>query len=198
MRIKQTTVAALTAALFISATSLPAWSEWQLDGDRSAITFLSTKNLAIAEQHRFDQLNGSVTDDGRATVNIELASVESLIPIRNERMREMLFEVVDFPLATLTATVEPAVLESLLSGGMVTTDLPVTVKLHGKEKVLSTRVAVMGEAETLHVIAVEPVLVAARDFGLDGGVEALRDIAGLNSISSVVPVSFALVFEPVE
>jgi hypothetical protein len=39
------------------------------------------------------------------------------------------------------------------------------------------------------------VLVNAADFGMEGGIEALRNVAGLNAISSVVPVSMQLKFE---
>jgi hypothetical protein len=38
------------------------------------------------------------------------------------------------------------------------------------------------------------VILNAADFGLAGGVEALREIAGLNSISIAVPVTLNLQF----
>ena len=56
----------------------------------------------------------------------------------------------------------------------------------------------MGDTGGLRVIAAEPVLISAADFGLESGVEALREVAGLNVISTAVPVSFQLVFTPAQ
>ena len=187
--------AAASAALIWSG---PAWGQWELDSQQSAVTFISIKNAKIAEQHRFDSLTGYVSAEGRAQVNIELDSVESLIPIRNERMREMLFETGSYPLAQLSATVDPAVLESVLESGVINTELPVKVKLHGMEQSVTARVAIVGDTGGLRVIAAEPVLISAADFGLESGVEALREVAGLNVISTAVPVSFQLVFTPAQ
>ena len=38
------------------------------------------------------------------------------------------------------------------------------------------------------------MIVSAGDFGLGEGIEVLRDVAGLASISAAVPVTFNLVF----
>ncbi|AFP30059.1 hypothetical protein MRBBS_1121 [Marinobacter sp. BSs20148] len=40
----------------------------------------------------------------------------------------------------------------------------------------------------------QPLLVKAEDFGLAGGIEALREIAGLSSVTTAVPVTENLVF----
>jgi len=42
---------------------------------------------------------------------------------------------------------------------------------------------------------VKPIIVMADTHGLVSGVEALREVAGLPSISRAVPVSFNVVFE---
>ncbi|MCP5163682.1 MAG: hypothetical protein H6990_01300 [Pseudomonadales bacterium] len=43
----------------------------------------------------------------------------------------LLFEVVKFPTAMVSATVSPDILDAVTAGGAVTTELPVTVTLHG-------------------------------------------------------------------
>ena len=42
---------------------------------------------------------------------------------------------------------------------------------------------------------ISPVLIKAADYALGTGIEALRDIAGLNAIGHTVPVDFTLYFE---
>ena len=44
------------------------------------------------------------------------------------------------------------------------------------------------------VNTLEPIIVSANAVGLAGGVEKLREIAGLTSISDAVPVSFVLTY----
>ena len=60
---------------------------------------------------------------------------------------------------------------------------------------LNRPVLVIGEGDgRLQVLTPAPVLIRAEDFGLAGGVEALRKVAGLESISTAVPVTVHLVF----
>jgi hypothetical protein len=55
-------------------------------------------------------------------------------------------------------------------------------------------VAKLGRQRLL-VTSERPLLLNAADVGLADGVERLREIAGLPSISPAVPVSFVLLFE---
>ena len=77
------------AALLLSPAT---WADWTLDNAGSRLSFVSIKATNVAEVHTFDALSGSVGGDGHARVVIQLASVNTLIPIRDERMREMLFQ----------------------------------------------------------------------------------------------------------
>jgi hypothetical protein len=77
------------------------------------------------------------------------------------------------------------------------TAIEVEVDLHGVTKsyiaeILVTRLNDGG----LQIVISEPIVVKAADFGLDGGIDILREVAGLNSISTAVPVSGQLVFTP--
>ena len=56
--------------------------------------------------------------------------------------------------------------------------------------VLVTRIANGAVAST-----VKPILVIADTHGMVSGVEALREVAGLPSISRAVPVTFTVVFD---
>ncbi len=176
-----------------------AWAQWELDNGNSSVNFVSIKNGSVAEVHSFTSLVGYIGAEGKVRLGIDLNSVETLIPIRDERMREMLFEVVKFPTVNITAQVDPAVIAAAADGGVLSVDLPVTLSLHGQEQVLTIPVVVLGEGNGgLRVFTSRPVIVNAADFGLDGGVTALREIAGLKSISTAVPVTLQLVFVPAD
>ena len=163
------------------------------------VNFVTVKNASVGEIHSFSSLVGYISGAGRVQVTISLDSVETLIPIRNERMRELLFETVQFPAATISAQVEPALLAAAAEGGVLTADVPITLSLHGQQQVLSMPVSVVGEGDgRLRVFSARPLLVNAGDFGLEAGVAALQKIAGLQSISNAVPVTLHLLFVPAD
>lgn len=174
-----------------------AQAQWELDNSRSSLDFLSIKNDAVAESHHFTEMVGFIGSEGKVQVGIDLDSVETLIPIRNERMREMLFRTMDFPAANIHSQVDPEILAVVTDGGVVTTDIEVVLTLHGQQATLSVPVLVSGgEGSLLRVISARPVVVNAGEFGLGAGIDALREVAGLNAISTAVPVTFNLVFVP--
>ena len=185
----------LLLAIVILASCGAAWADWELEDAKSTVSFVSIKNDSVGEMHSFSSLVGYISDTGNVQVTINLDSVETLIEIRNERMREMLFETVKFPTATISAQVDPSLIEVAAQGGIVTTELPITLSLHGQEKSLTVAVVIVGEGDgRLHVYSARPVLINAEDFGLTQGVLALRKIAGLQAISNIVPVTLQLLF----
>lgn len=183
----------LTSTLLILAAPL-SYAEWTLSPD-SSVKFLSTKNTNITEVHEFTQLSGSVSDKGNAEISIDLTSVETGISIRNERMQSMLFNVSDYTSATVSADLPDTMMLALKNGETATSVLPLTLELHGEKKEIEADVLVTAAADG-HVIVTtqSPVLVNAGDFKLAKGVEALREVAGLDRISTTVPVTFTLLF----
>lgn len=185
----------LVLAALLLAPCGAAWADWELDTTKSSINFISIKNDSVAETHSFSNLAGSIGNAGDVQVRINLDSVQTSIALRDERMRKLLFETTKFPVAQVTAQVDPTVLAEAARGGTVTTDISVSLSLHGQNKPLAIPVVVIGGADgSLRVLTVHPVVINAVDFGLDSGVSALRDIAKLGAISSAVPVSLQLLF----
>ncbi|MAX87231.1 MULTISPECIES: YceI family protein [Thalassolituus] len=183
----------LTSTLLILAAPL-SYAEWTLSPD-SSVKFLSTKNTNITEVHEFTQVSGSVSDKGNAEIAIDLTSVETGIGIRNERMQSMLFNVSDYATATVSADLPETMMLALKNGETATSLLPLTLELHGEKKDIEADVLATAAADG-HVIVTtqSPVLVNAGEFKLAKGVEALREVAGLDRISTTVPVTFTLLF----
>ncbi|WP_116367889.1 YceI family protein [Parahaliea mediterranea] len=196
MGIRQT-FAGLATGLGLLLAASGAAAQWELDNDSSSLNFISIKNDAVAETHRFKSLVGFVGEDGAVQLGIDLASVDTGIEIRDGRMREMLFDTAQFTTANVTGNVDPAILSQIEAGTVLSTDLDVNLSLHGVDAKVSVPVVVMGESSgQLRVITARPVLLSANNFELQKGVAALQEVAGLKSISTAVPVTFHLVFKP--
>ena len=186
--------------LSVAACSQPAPSPlvegmWTVDGGTSSLSFVTVKNGDVGEAHGFGKLGGSVEPDGTATLTIDLASVDTGVEIRDQRMRDVLFEVNKFATATVTAKLDKAVIKGLKTGASTTLPLALTLNLHGQGKSIPATVTVTALAgDRLLVTTREPLIINATDFDLVNGIEQLRELAGLPSIDIAVPVTATLVF----
>ena len=168
--------------------SMP-FMNWQLNSDESVFSFLSTKNSNHTEEHTIRFGSGQINDQGEMTLVLDLATVDTMIPIRDQRMRDILFEIEDHPVATISSQLDQKMplLEAFSAG--------FTLDLHGVQKDMYAQVLIQSVGEQLVVTNFEPVLVNGKDFGLDPAINQLTKIAGLRSINYEVLVDFKLVFE---
>lgn len=172
-----------------------AQTAWALVPDQSRLSFVSVKAGEVAEVHHFTQLAGSVTPEGAATVEIPLDSLETGITIRNERMRQLLFETGTFPKASITASIDLASLADLPVGQQRRMPLAGQLALHGVTAPIETQVTVTRAAEDRVVVAsLDPLVVDAGSFGMAGGIAELAKIANLPGITPAAPVTFQLMF----
>ncbi len=183
------------SAVLLACTALSAQANWYLDGESSRLSFITTKNTHISEVQRFLVLHGKVDAKGAAQLQVEMDSVLSGIPLRDERMRRDLFEVKSFPQALVSAQIDLRPINDLAPGAQLELRLPLTVTLHGKAhsynaELLATRL----DDRRFQVVTLEPLVLNARDFDLQPGLEALRKAAGLKAISLSVPVGAVLIF----
>ncbi len=172
-----------------------ASADWTLNNDSSVLNFVSIKKNTIGEAHRFNQLAGTLSQNGAFKATINLASVNTNIPVRDERMKSMLFDVATFPQADISGNTvntfkAPAAGEAKIEA------VKLQLVINGKTIPLETRLRVVGLGKQgLLVSTIEPLLLDAAALGYTEGIDKLREIAQLPSISTVVPVTFSLVFD---
>lgn len=168
---------------------------WNLDSAASRLTYVSIKAGEVAETNRFDRLSGTVAPDGTASLAIDLASVDTGVETRDERMREVFFQVADNPAARITAKLDPAAFARLAVGQSLTRPLKASVTIKGATANVDTEVLVTRVADDrITVIPTAPVIISTDMFGLTDELGELRAMAQLPSITPAVPVSFILVF----
>jgi polyisoprenoid-binding protein YceI len=182
-------VIALLSFFFASLTC----ADWQIESDSSSLHFMSVKNSAFAEMHSFDQVMGSIKGT-HLSISIPLGSVNTLIPIRNERMLNMLFNAEANPNATFMATLKQD-FTALKEGESTLADIAGQLTISGATAGTTFSVRVTKTSEgALNAVTVKPTVLNAASFKLADGVEALRNIAMLQTISPVVPVTFDVTF----
>ncbi|HSG90817.1 MAG TPA: YceI family protein [Pseudomonadales bacterium] len=194
----RTTLWTLALATMLSTlASATAAADWTLDPAASSLGFVSVKNGSIAEGHRFEALSGEVTG-GHARLTIDLASVDTSIEIRDQRMRDLLFEVADFPQAVFETEISPMAVSGLAVGGSMPMEVSGTLSIHGVSVPLTAALLVTRDAsDRISVATTKPLVLSVEALGLSAGVARLQEIAGLAGITPMVPVAFSLTFDAV-
>lgn len=189
--------------VFILLLSTSVQSEtWKIDPKLSKITFSSIKQGQIAETHHFKTFKGSLNTSKKSlsaktnfVVEILLKSAETSIPIRNERMEKLFFDIAKYPKARLTAKLDPKRLPSKV-GELKTLSVSTHLTLNGQKQGLTIPVTVTRiDNDTLHATSMQPVFINVNAFKLGPGLEKLRKIANLDSITPTAPVTFSLVLK---
>lgn len=176
------------------ATSF-AQAGWQLNNAESNLSFVSIKKDVVAEVHHFTSMQGKVSNSGFAKLVIDLASIESNIDIRNQRMKKHLFKVGSFANATIETKFDAKLLSELAEGTSMVTVLPFSLNLHGQKQSFEAQVRVTKLAEQLLVSNISTIIVNAAEFDMVKGIEKLAELAGLPNIAMAVPVNFNLAFK---
>lgn len=186
----------LLAACSGGSSPLPVNKAWKLDSAHSRINLFVVKADQVGENFILSPLSGSVSPDGPAQVIVPLASIQSGIAVRNARMEKYLFETDKFPDMELKTFILPKAIADLQDGKpQATFDADVSVALHGITRSIPVHFAVTRLADDrVQVQSQQPIAIEASDFGMEGGVNKLRELAGLSSITPVVAVTFSLEF----
>lgn len=181
---------------FVSVFSFGALGQsWQLDSERSSLYATSIKRGDVAETHEFKRFSGTISSKGAAQITIDIASLDTGIDIRNQRVFDELLLVKQFPNATFKAQVDLTVLKSLAQDKPLVMDLAGDLTLNEMTAPVNMTVvlATLGN-ERFSVTLQSLYILNARAFGLTSGVLKLQRLARLPSIDFVVPISFYLEF----
>ena len=185
----------LLATLALFSCSFTLQAAWLLDDAASSLYYVTSKASAVSEVNTFSALSGAISDQGEASLSITLTSVDTGVEIRNQRMQEFVFEVAQYPSASVTVTVDSAALANMPAGTARLGTYPASINLHGNSQTLDVDLLISKlNANTIHVTTAKPLLLGAALFGLAEGVEKLRELAGLPAINPNVVVNFTLVY----
>lgn len=183
---------ATTLATVIALSTSATAESWTIDGAGSQISFGSVKNSYTGEVHHLGGLSGSVSETGRAEITIDLASVETYIDIRNERMAEHVFKMT--PKAMLSADLDMATISGLAVGDTLSTEIDGTLSFLGTEIDLPVEVLVARLGTDKVLVASDMIYVATDELEIEAGIDTLKALAELDDITRAVPVSFRMVF----
>lgn len=171
-------------------------ADWKLDKESSSLSYVSIKNNEIGEINYFTNLDANIQKDGIFTMEVDLNSVTTRYDLRDERMRKLFFETNKFAKASIKGRM-PVKRVTMMSPGKVKRfKVRVMLDLHGHQQEIETELLIAKLAKNDFVAVTEqPILLNVQAFDMTEGLKKLTEIAKLDSISWVVPVTFSLVFK---
>lgn len=181
------------ACILLAASSFAATADWKVDSEQSTLDFVSVKNDIIAETHQFKTLNGEWKADGTVNITIPVSGLQTHIPIRDERVWEFVLHASQFPTISATTKIAPEQITSLKAGqsAIIDTELALTVLADTVTVPAKVKVIKVSDKQLVaHTVA--PVILNTDAIKLTTGVAKLQEVAGLNSISKLVPVTFSV------
>lgn len=173
----------------------PNVARWLIDSSKSSFNFVSVKkNIAgteTGENFTFNEILGTVGNDGKASLVISLNSIFTNNETREGRMKTMLFETVSLPKAYFQTQLDLTAVEGMAVGTMKTLPISGTLTLHGITKPLVFDATVVKHSSTsLSLSPRKPILINTVDFEMNYGIQLLKGAVGLASIGQVSPVYF--------
>ncbi|MXX98400.1 MAG: YceI family protein, partial [Gammaproteobacteria bacterium] len=121
----------------------------------------------------------------------DLNSLDTNVPIRDERIAEHVFLSKQYPQAIVSATIDG--LEQL---NYARKQIEATLAMRGQSHRLQGEVIVKrSNPDTLQIQTVTPILVDANAYGMLDGFAKLKELVGLMQIPTTIPVSLHLVFD---
>ncbi|WP_394388972.1 YceI family protein [Shewanella woodyi] len=190
----KTTFATLLLSIALLG-STQASAQWTLDSNSAALNFLSTKVLinkqSITEMSGFNTLSGTVSDDGEFMLTVQLESVNTQVPIRDQRLRDWVFQVEKYSRVEISGQISKLELKDLTIGKPKGVTQSLILKTHGKVLTLKAELQLVKSADgALHVSTLTPILLDTRQLDMNLGIEKLIEVMGLASINQQIPITF--------
>ena len=184
----------LLASLLLSAFAHADNAVWESDNNH--ISFLSIKvnqqKNSITEQSAFTSSKAMLDKDGMFTLTIDLNSVKTNVDIRDQRLKDWVFETAQFGTATVSGKVDADAVNKLAVGETLKLEQPLELDIHGQKVKLQAELNVQRSAEDkIMVNTLTPVILDTKAMKMEKGVMQLVEVMALSSIVEQVPVSFA-------
>ncbi|MDO5102016.1 MAG: YceI family protein [Lautropia sp.] len=190
---KKTITALALAFLALSANAQTNASWVSSDNDIDFLSIkITQKKRSVTETSNFGSSQATLDAQGDFKLDIDLNSVKTNIDLRDQRLRDWVFETAKFGKATITGKVDAEKINKLAVGQAIQLEQPLKLDLHGQQTDIDAVLNVHRVAEDkIQVNTLTPVLLDTKDMGLETGVARLVQVMGLLSIVDQVPVNFS-------
>lgn len=194
MNLIKTTLAAFLLLSLSTLNSAFAAPKYIVDSNNSVVNFSTIKKQYVVDPAVFEGITGSISNSGQAEININLSSIDTNIPIRDQRLKALFFKVAKFPQATIKATIDMKKIKSIRYYKRM--EIPAILEFYGVSKEIKLEVLIAKVyKKKLLITSMKPIIINAKDYGVPAkNLVALSKTVGGLSLSEEVAVNFVLSF----
>ena len=183
--------------LWIVLIPMAVQAAWIINPSNSIIQFDSTKVLKtgkkITESNTLSSVKGNIDQQGRFDIDIDLDSLETNIPIRNERVKKYLFHTERQRYAKIRGELSSKNLRLLNSFDVEsTTTQSFTLNINGVQLPITGEFVFNHMGDKTSIRSSKPIILSIQDLHAESGLYKLIRLAGLDTISFEVPVKVNL------
>lgn len=165
------------------------------EAENAGITFLSSKINkqlnSVTEQSGFTASRALLSKEGSFKMDVDLSSVKTGIEIRDQRLKDWVFETAQFASAEISGNVDIDAVSKLAVGESINLKQPLVLNIHGKQINLEADLSAQRiSSDKIMVSTLNPLLLDTKNMGMTDGVAKLVEVMGLSSIVEQIPVSF--------
>lgn len=188
---QNTSPAPAASAMATPVSSMPA--NWE--ATQTSLTFLSSKINqqlnSVTEQSQFTSSHAMLDKQGNFKMMVDLNSVQTNIEIRDQRIKDWVFQTAQFAMAEITGKVDMNVIHQLQLGESISFKQPLMLHIHGKELPIEAHLSAQRtQADKIMVSTLSPVVLDTKAMDMSQGVMQLVEVMGLKTIVEQIPVSF--------
>lgn len=172
----------------------PSIAGWALINNASSVNYFGSKKKII-EVNSFSNMDGSISDQGKFALSIDLSSIETNNSRRNILIQDLFFETRNFQEAFLSFDLGNNFLSNKQYNKAVKISVSATFMLNGvDQKVNIPLILIRLKNDFVLIKTFEPILLTLTDYNFSSGLERLRKEESFDNITSQVPVSLNLFF----
>ena len=185
--------------MFGANPSPPVRGVWLLMPAESSLYFVGIKNNSVAVPGSFSGMEGGFdVSKSEAWLEVRVGTVNTGNPERDDNLRTHFFDSLNFPAARFAMSGGPNAAALPAFGASVDMLLVGKLSIKGKEYPLEVPVRVTRAAENrIRVRNTKPVVLSAKDLGLEQALAVLKAVCGHEAVSGAVPIEIDVVFAPI-
>jgi len=176
------------------SVSSHGFAEWTLSNKASSFNYFGSKNN-IVEVNSFTNIDGSISDQGKLVLKIDLSSIETNNTRDNLQIQELLLETKQFQEAVFSFDLGENFLQELDLYHAKKIVKKAVFIFHGIAQKIDTIFLITRiKNDFLIVKTFQPIMLNLTDYGLNNGLDRLRQVKTFKNITNHAPLSLNLFF----
>lgn len=169
-------------------------ADYTVNSKLSSLSLATIKKQYVVEAATINKLSGSLSDKGDFTLSVDLAGLDTVNPIRDQRLRDLFFEIASHPQINVRSQINQEQIPE--AGSSSALSLKAELEIWSQRQTLDLNLLVTNTGNSLVVSSTKPLIIKAENFGIPAkNLASLAGTVGDIQIAQQAPVNVNLVLD---